>query len=139
VSAESGMRIAECGEKRIAMNNQDLKKRTFAFGIRCVRLVEKLPKGMVSELFGRQLIRCATSVGANYRAAARGRSRADFISKLGIVEEECDESMYWIESLVEMNLIKLKQVDDLLKEANEILSIIISSINTARKNGKPAK
>lgn len=83
-------------------------------------------------MLGGQLLRCGTSVGANYRAACRAKSTADFIAKLGIVEEEADESIYWIELLVEAGLLKQSRVADLLDEANQILSIVVSSINTAR-------
>jgi four helix bundle protein len=81
---------------------------------------------------GGQLIRCGTSVGANYRASCRAKSKADFIAKMGIVEEEADESIYWIELLVDAELIKMNRVGDLLTEGNQILSIVVSSINTAR-------
>jgi four helix bundle protein len=98
-----------------------------------VRLVENLPKTMVAQTVGRQLLRAGTSVGANYRAAVRGRSRADFISKMGIVEEECDEALYWIDVLVELGLTAEKRVKQLRAEANEIIAITVSSIKTARK------
>lgn len=97
------------------MSDKAFQKRTFDFGIRCVRLVETLPKSMPAQTIGKQLLRAGTSVGANYRAALRGRSRADFLSRMGIVEEECDE---------------------LRKEADEIIAITVSSIKTARKNAK---
>ena len=116
------------------MPAEDLAERTFAFGVRVVRMVESLPKSEASRILGRQLLRSATSVGANYRAARRGRSRADFISKLGIVEEECDESIYWIEMLTATGVVPNKRVELLLKEAHELLAIIVTSIKTARKN-----
>lgn len=83
-------------------------------------------------MIGRQLLRSATSVGANYRAVCRAKSRPDFIAKLGIVEEECDESIYWIEMLVETNHVKPVLVSDLMKEAEEILAIVVASAKTAR-------
>ena len=86
------MRIAEL--KNLTMTTQELKNRTFDFGVRVITAVEELPKTEAARILGRQLLRAGTSVGANYRAAARARSRADFISKLGVVEEECDESAY---------------------------------------------
>lgn len=98
-----------------------------------MRLVESLPKTVVAQTVGRQLLRAGTSVGANYRAAVRSRSRADFISKMGIVEEESDEAMYWIDVLVELGLTPTKRVEQLRTEANEIISITVSSIKTARK------
>jgi len=118
------------------MPSEDFKVRTFQFGIRCIRLVEALPKSLAADIIGRQLLRSATSVGSNYRAAIRGRSRAEFIAKLGIVEEECDESLHWIEVLVELNILQENRVADLVREANEILAITISSIKSARKNSK---
>jgi four helix bundle protein len=96
-----------------------------------------LPNTRVTQTITRQPIRAATSVGANYRAAIRGRSRADFVSKMGIVEEECDEAVYWIEVILELGFVAEKRTKELLQEANEILAITVSSIKTARK-GKGA-
>jgi four helix bundle protein len=115
------------------------QKRTFDFGIRCIRLIETLPKTMVARTLGKQLLRSATSVGANYRAAQRGRSRADFIAKMGLVEEECDESLYWIEMLVELGLARASLVAPLRQEANELISITVSSIKTARLHSRLPK
>jgi four helix bundle protein len=129
VKAETGDQKPE----REASHPSDFRDRTFQFGVRCVRLVENLPKTMVAQTVGRQLLRAGTSVGANYRAAVRGRSRADFISKMGIVEEECDEALYWIDVLVELGLTAEKRVKQLRAEANEIIAITVSSIKTARK------
>ena len=114
--------------------NADLKKRTFDFSVRVVRLVESLAKNESSRILGRQLLRCGTSVGANYRAATRARSRADFISKLGIVEEECDETLYWIDMLTTLQLVRAPRVQKLKDEADQLLAIVISSIKTARTN-----
>ena len=91
---------------------------------------------MAAQSVGRQLIRAATSVGANYRAAIRGRSRGDFLSRMGIVEEECDEALYWIDVLVELGLVSAKRVEPLRAEANEIIAITVASIKTARKGGR---
>jgi four helix bundle protein len=99
-----------------------------------VRLSESFPKSRTGEIFGKQLIRCGTSVGANYRAACRAKSLADFIAKMGIVEEECDECLYWMELAIEAKLVDETLITDLMHEANEILSITIASIKTARKN-----
>jgi four helix bundle protein len=118
------------------MSDQAFQKRTFDFGIRCVRLVEAFPKSMSAQTIGKQLIRAATSVGANYRAAVRGRSRGDFLSRMGIVEEECDESLYWVDVLIELGFVSGKRVEELRKEANEIIAITVSSIKTARKNAR---
>jgi len=111
----------------------DLKERTKNFCLRIIRLVETLPKSRTSYVIGNQLLRSGTSVGANYRAACRAKSLADFISKMAIVEEETDESIFWMELLIESGLIKEQSVGDLINEANEILAIIVSSIKTAKK------
>jgi four helix bundle protein len=88
----------------------------------------------VSTVLGKQLLRCGTSVGANYRSACRARSGAEFRAKLGIVEEECDESVYWMELIVEAGLITEQRLGDLKQEANELVAIVVSSINTSKKN-----
>jgi four helix bundle protein len=93
---------------------------------------------MAAQVMGRQLMRCGTSVGANYRAACRARSHADFIAKLGIVEEECDESLYWMELLIESGAMTSKWLSLLMNEAREILGMVVQSINTARRGNKPA-
>ena len=116
------------------MTTQELKKRTFEFGIRVVKAVEALPKSETARILGRQLLRGGTSVGANYRAAARARSRADFIAKLGIVEEECDEASYWMEMIIALKLFKTTRIGNLQIEAEELLAIIVASIITARRN-----
>jgi four helix bundle protein len=112
------------------------QKRTFAFGIRCVRLAEALPKSMSAQTIGKQLVRAATSVGANYRAAVRGRSRANFLSRMGIVEEECDESLHSIDVLIELGFVSRERAEPLREEANEIIAITVSSIKTVRENAK---
>ena len=91
-----GLAIGDCGLQSVTMTTQELKNRTFEFGVRVITSVEALPKNETAKILGRRLLRAGTSVGANYRAAARARSQADFISKLGVVEEECDESAYWM-------------------------------------------
>lgn len=118
------------------MGSDQFKKRTLDFGIRRVRLVEALPKTMTAQTIGKQLLRAGTSVGANYRAAVRGRSRADFVSRVGIVEEERGESLHWIDVLVELGLVSRKRVETLRGEADEIIAIAVSSIKTARKNSQ---
>ena len=97
-----------------------------------IRLVEALPPSSAGRVIGGQLLRCGTSVGANYRSACRGRSRADFIAKMKIVEEECDEALYWMELLVESDLVKAALLADLTKEADEILAMVVASIKTSR-------
>ena len=119
------------------MNPEELKQRTKVFGKRVIKLIEALPKNTTTSVIGRQLLRSATSVGANYRAVCRAKSRADFIAKLGIVEEECDESLYWLEMLVETNQIRPALVSNLMKEAEEILAIVVASAKTARVKNNP--
>ncbi len=120
------------------MSPEDFKKRTKTFALRIIKLVGQLPGTAVASVIGRQLLRCGTSAGANYRAACRARSRADFIAKLGIVEEECDESLYWMELLIESGAIKPKRLSLLINEASEILDMVVQSITTARRGNKSA-
>jgi four helix bundle protein len=110
----------------------DLKKRTFEFSLRVMRLAEALPDTRSGRTIANQIIRSGTSVGANYRAAKRAKSTKDFISKMGTVEEECDETLYWMELAVAANCIESKLVADLMQEANELLAITVSSIKTAK-------
>lgn len=110
-----------------------MKARTKAFALRVIRLTESLPATRAADVIGKQLLRSATSVGANYRASRRARSRADFINKLGIVEEEADESSYWLELLVESGLVPHDKLADLMRECDEITPIIVPSIRTARQ------
>ncbi len=114
------------------MTTEELKNRTKAFALRVIRLVEKLPSGRTADVIGKQLVRSATSVAANYRASCRAKSNADFIAKMGIVEEEADESAFWMEVISETGLMKKELVEELLDEANQIVAIVVSSINTAR-------
>jgi len=116
------------------VNKQDLKERTKRFALKVIKLVETLPRGRTADILGRQLLSAGTSVGANYRAACRARSTADFISKMGIVEEETDETIYWVELLIESALVHKEDVNHLLDEANQLLAITVSSIRTARRN-----
>jgi four helix bundle protein len=114
------------------MNADDMKERTRAFALCVIRLAESLPNTPTANVIRNQMVRCGTSVGANYRAACRARSRPDFIAKMGIVEEEADESSYWIELLIDAGIVKRERVVDLLQEGDEIVSIVVSSIKTAR-------
>ena len=116
------------------MSNENLKTRTRQFALRVIKLVESLPNDTTSKVLGKQLLRAGTSVGANYRAACRSKSAADFISKMGTVEEEADESGYWMELLIESGKISMVKAADLIKEASELTAIAVSSINTARKS-----
>ena len=112
----------------------EMKKRTKQFALRVIRVVQSLENDKVANVLGTQLLRSGTSVGANYRAACRARSSAEFRAKLGIVEEECDESSYWMELLVEAGLVAEKRLSELLQEADEILAVVVTSINTSKRN-----
>src|SRR6266404_5331978 len=114
------------------MQKQELAKRTLHFGLRVIRLVESLPNSQTARVIGNQLLRAGTAVGANYRSALRGKSRADFVAKMGIVEEECDEALYWMQMMIEAGIMKKSRLTKLMQEANEIIAIVVSSIKTAR-------
>ena len=114
------------------MDAEDLKKRTKQFGLRVIQLVESLPGTSTARTIGNQLLRSGMSVGANYRAACRGKSRPDFIAKAGISLEEADECIYWMEILQEANIMPAEKLKDLMKEADELVAIFTASIKTAR-------
>ena len=114
------------------MTKDELIRRTKEFAVRIVKLVNALPETTAGRAIGSQLIRSGTSVAANYRAACRGRSKAEFIAKLGTVEEEADESAFWLEMIIDCKLMKENLVSGLLREANEITAIMASSKITAR-------
>ena len=118
------------------MNENELKKRTKQFGLHVIRLVESLPSSQTARTIGNQLLRSGMSVGANYRAACRGRSKADFIAKAGISLEEADECLYWMELLQEAGIVSAEKLKDLMKEADELVAIFTASIKTARANLK---
>jgi four helix bundle protein len=111
-----------------------LKQRMLRFSIEIIRLVEGIPRSQAGEIIGKQLIRCATSIGANYRSACKGRSKPEFIAKLGIAEEEADETQYWLEILSSSGLIARGQFEKLHTEASELTAILTSSGKTARLN-----
>ena len=117
---------------RKPMTREEMKERTKAYANRVVKLCAALPNNWIARILGQQLLRSGTSVGANYRAVCRAKSNADFINKLRVVEEECDESLFWMELLVDNNLIKASRLAGLMKEADEILAIVVSSAKTAR-------
>jgi len=110
----------------------DLKVRTQKFALRILGLYRSLPKNEESRILGRQLLRSGTSVGANYRSACRGRSRNEFIAKIGIVLEEADETVFWLELIAEAGLVPGEKLTDLLKEANELTAIFVTSLRTAK-------
>jgi four helix bundle protein len=112
------------------MDEQDFKNRTKQAALRIIHLVESLPKTKTAQTIGGQLLRCGTSVGANYRAACRGKSSADVIAKLGIVEEEADESIYWLELLVDAKILPETRLRPLMGEVEEIVRMTVASIKT---------
>jgi four helix bundle protein len=114
------------------MDEQEFKRRTKSLALRVIQLAEELPKTRTADVIGRQLVRCGTSVGANYRSACRGKSTADVLAKLAIVEEEADETIYWLELLVEAEIASEARVTPLLKESHEIVAMIVASIKTLR-------
>ncbi|GAB4408997.1 MAG: four helix bundle protein [Anaerolineae bacterium] len=115
------------------MDEEEFKRRTKQLGLRVIKVVEALPRGLAAEIIGKQLLRAATSIGANYRAACRAKSVPDIINKLKIVEEESDETLYWLEMLCEANLIPQTRLADLMSETNEILAMTVASIKTLRQ------
>jgi four helix bundle protein len=119
-------------EKR--MQETDLKHRTEQFALRAIKLASSLGPSMTGRTLANQLVRSGTSVGANYRAACRARSKADFISKLGIVEEEADESAYWMELIIEAGLMAEDRVKMLLDEANQLVAITVVSRRSVRRS-----
>jgi len=116
------------------MNEVELKQRSKSFALAVIELCESLPKKYAAEVIARQLIRSSTSTAANYRAACRGRSKPDFANKLGIVEEECDESLFWLEMLRDAKLLPEPKLAPLLKEADELTAIFTASHKTVRNN-----
>lgn len=122
------------------MDEEELKRRTKQFALRVMKLTEALPSSGSGRAIAAQLLRSGTSVGANYRAACRGRSKADFISKLGIVEEEADESAFWLELIMEGGLMKPEQIQPLWQEAQEIVRIMTASrISASRRQPNATK
>ena len=114
------------------MDPEVLKARTKQLGLRITKLIEALPSSKAANVIGNQLLRSGTSVGANYRAACRARSRPDFISKASIAIEEADESLYWLEMLVESQIMPKEKLAALMKEIDEIIAILTASVKTAR-------
>jgi four helix bundle protein len=112
---------------------EELRNRTKRFALRIIRLFRHLPRSTEAQVLGKQLLRSGTSVGANYRAAGRSRSKAEFVSKIGIVVEGADETVFWLECLVESGIVKEELLKDLLVEANELVAIFAASHRTARR------
>ena len=122
---------AGCG-----MSENELKRRTKNFALRIIELVDDLPKGRAAEVICRQLFRSGRSVGANYRAARRAKSMADFIAKMGTVEEEADESIHWMEMLTEASILPLARLQPFMAAADELVAITVSLINVAKAREK---
>jgi len=118
------------------INAETLKERTKQFAIHAIRLCRALPKSSESSIISRQLMRSATSGGANYKAVCRARSTADFVSKLGVVREEADESLFWIDLLVDTGIASPDYVRLLRSEANELVAIFVASLRTAKHSTK---
>ena len=113
---------------------KQLQDRTKTFAIRVIKAFARLPKDEAARIIGRQFLRSGTSLAANYRASCRARSGADFISKISIVTEETDETLFWFEVLIESDLIANKVVEPLMKECEELLKIFSASLATAKRN-----
>jgi four helix bundle protein len=120
------------------MNPTELKNRTKQFALRILKLVTALPNTIAGRAVGNQIVRSGTSVAANYRASCRARSKAEFIAKIGIVLEEVDETLLWLELIAEAKLLSPKRVEPLLVEANELVAIMVTSRKSAASNLKSA-
>ncbi len=116
------------------MTEEQLKQRTKDFAKNIIELCRNLPNNREGRLLGNQVFRSGTSVAANYRAACRSRSKAEFISKLAVVGEEADETLFWLELIKEMKTLETPLLIDLATESNELVAIVVSSIRTAKKN-----
>ena len=116
------------------MKGENIKDRTREFAIRVLKMVSAMPKNYSSQVLSHQIVRSATSVGANYRAACRSKSRRDFVNKLKIVEEELDETCYWLELIEVCTFFPTEKISPLIRESDELLAIIVKSIQTAREN-----
>lgn len=116
------------------MKGDDLRVRTKQFALRVMKMVTALPDTRAANVIANQILRSATSVGANYRAASRSRSPKEFISKIGICEEECDETLYWLELIAESKMIAPELLQDLIQEAGELTAILVVSGRTAKQN-----
>jgi four helix bundle protein len=121
----------------VRMTEQEFKDRTKNIAVRVIRLIEFLPHSTASQIIAKQLLRSATSIGANYRAACRGKSPADVIHKLAIVEEEADESLYWLELLIESEIVAADKLKLLKSDINEIVAMTVASIKTMRMKQRP--
>ena len=117
-------------------NRIDLKNRTKAFALRIIKMCGAMPRSIAADVLARQLMRSGTSVAANYRAACRARSPREFVAKMGLIEEEADESALWLELITEAGVLPAPKTSALSEEANELTAIAVASIRTARKREK---
>ncbi len=122
----------------VKMTPEGMKQRTMAFALGVIRLVKSLPRGRETDLIGRQLLRAGTGAGANYRGSCRSRTDGDFLARMGLVEEEADESLFWMELLMQARLIPKARLEALMREADEIVRIVVASIRTVKERvGRP--
>ena len=121
------------------MTESEFKERRKGIALRIIKLVQSLPKNWIAETIGKQLLRSGTSIGANYRAACRAKSTADIINKLAIVEEEADESMFWIDLLIESEIVPQTKLEKLYNDINEIVAMTVSSIRTLKSKNLKSK
>jgi four helix bundle protein len=120
-------------ERGLDQRTAQLQARTREFAVRIVRLYRSLPNVPEAQIIGKQLLRCGTSVGANYRAACHSRSRAEFVAKIGVVSEEADESIFWIELIADLGIVRKARLEEILKEACELTAIFAASRQTAKQ------
>jgi four helix bundle protein len=132
------LQIADCRLQIVSMNPAELKSRTKQFALRILKLVGALPNTIEGRAIANQLVRCGTSVAANYRATCRARSRAEFVAKIGVVLEEADETLLWLELIYEAKLLPAKRVEPLLVEANELVAVMVTSRKSAASNLRSA-
>jgi four helix bundle protein len=136
--SSSSYLVHDLKQERAMAGTRDLKERTRKFAVRIVHLCRSLPRTAEGKIIGSQLLRCGTSVGANYRAVSRARSRAEFAAKLGIVVEEADEAVFWLELLIDSGIFSRERLQDLLAEANELVAIFVASRQTTMKQAVAA-
>jgi four helix bundle protein len=115
------------------MNKEELKNRTKQFSLRVIKMIDKMPKGIASYVVSKQIVRSATSVASNYRAACRAKSDNDFLYKIDVVVEESDETLFWLEIIEESGMLKRTQIENLMKENNELVSIFSATAKTLKK------
>jgi four helix bundle protein len=119
--------------KCVVFQQEELRQRTKKFAIRVVKLYRALPKAQDAQVLGKQVLRSGTAVAANYRAACRSRSRAEWIAKIGLVVEEADETLFWLEMLVECGVVRGERLNGLMKEADELTALFTASHQTAKR------